>query len=113
VTLIAVAAEREFEFYGDDGAHPAVARAYVPYFDRRPLEKPWTCKFEISWPGYEERRVVFGADSWAALFAASAVVSRLIADSPAFKAGRIGANGQRLRAVEQIEQLFGLVRSEQ
>lgn len=113
MTLIAVAAERAFEFYSDEGVRPGLARAHVPYFDRRPLEKPWTCKFENSWPGYEERRVVFGSDSWAALFAASSVVSRLIAEAPDFKAGRIGAGGQRLTMVEQIEKLFGLVSSEQ
>lgn len=106
--LIAVAAERALEFYGDDGVHPGVARAHVPYFDRRPLEKPWTCKFEISWPGYEERRTVFGPDSWAALFAASSVVPRLISEAPDFKAGRIGAFGQRLRTLKEIEKLFGV-----
>lgn len=111
--LIAVAAERALEFYGDDGVHPGVARAHVPYFDRRPLEKPWTCKCDVSWPGYEDRRVVFGLDSWAALFASSSVVARLIAEAPDFKAGRIGAAGQRLSTVEQVEKLFGLVGLEQ
>lgn len=106
--LTAVAAERAFEFYGDDAVHPGVARAHVPYFDWRPLEKPWTCKCEISWPGYQDQRVVFGLDSWAVLFAASSVVSRLISEAPDFKAGRIGAFGQRLRTLEEIENFFGL-----
>lgn len=101
-----VVAERALEFYGEDGVGGGVVRAYAPYCDLR-LEKPWICKFEVSWPGYEERRSVFCADSWAALFAASTVVPRLLAAAPDFSAGRIGIGGQRLSTVEQTEMLLG------
>jgi len=107
-----VVAERALEFYGDDGVSAGVVRAYAPYMDAR-LENPWICKFEISWPGHEERRSVFGPDSWTVLFAAPAVVARLIAAAPDFKKGRIGVFGERPRTPEQIEEFLGLMRPKQ
>jgi hypothetical protein len=97
------------EFHGEDGISVGSVRVYAPYKDERFVD--WSCRFVIAWPGYEDGSVVFGEDSWGALFSVFFAVSRKIAKTPDFIAGRLSMFGHRLTTVEQIEELLRVWKS--
>ena len=104
-----VVAERALEFYGEEGVGVGSVRVYAPHKDERVVD--WACRFVIAWPGYEQGHVVFGQDSWGALFSVFVAVPRKIAQTPDFIAGRLGMLGQRLTSVEQIEEQIRIWKS--
>lgn len=107
--MSAVIAERPLQFHGDGGIGAGSVRVYAPYKDERFVD--WACRFVIEWPCYEDGGVVFGEDSWGALFSAFAAVPRKMAKSPDFIAGRLSMFGQRLTTVEKIEELLRVWKS--
>jgi hypothetical protein len=104
-----IVAERPIEFYGDDGVGVGFVRVYAPYKDERVID--WACRFVMSWPGYEQGHVVFGEDSWGALFSTFVAVPQRIAKTPDFIAGRLGMLGKKLTTIEQLKEQLSVWKS--
>ena len=99
-----VVAERALEL---DGVANGAVRIDTPELDPK---GHWRCDYEVAWPGFERRRYTAGVDSYQALSLAlvSSVVD--IATSDDFKAGRIGALGEKIRTRRELKEVFGIHR---
>ena len=104
--MSAVVAERQLDFYGADGVHPGYVRVEVP----TPDQNDWRCNYELEWPGFQQRHHTMGVDSYQALLLALQTVPTMIAVSPDFKAGRIGAFGEKIKTRRKLKEVFGVMR---
>jgi hypothetical protein len=101
-----VVAERALDYFGADGVAGGLLQIEAP----KPDQNDWRCEYTLTWPGFVKRRYAMGVDSYQALSLAliSSVVE--IAASDDFKAGRIGALGEKIRTRRELKEVFGVHR---
>jgi len=75
-----------------------------------PDEADWRCFYSVSLPGMDFRRRTMGVDSFQALQLAMVSAVSEIANSDAFKTGRLTVFGEPLLTVDDLKQCFGLPR---
>lgn len=104
--MSAVIAERELGYANLGATVPGRVVIEAP----EPDENDWRCFYSVSLPGMDFRRRTMGVDSFQALQLAMVSAVSEIANSEAFKAGRLTAFGEPLLTVDDLKQCFGLLR---
>jgi hypothetical protein len=101
-----IVAERELIFFGANGP----TAGFIRFEEPKPDQNDWRCDYSLEWDGLNKRHYTMGVDSYQALLLALQTAPTMIESTVDFRAGRIGALGQRITTHQELREIFGVTR---